>query len=111
MFIKNIKAVDHQAWLKQALGAIPQASRILDVGAGELQNRQHYYGHLNYVLHDFCQYQGGGGTPDAGLQNDGWSTTRVDLVSDNTAIPAQNASFDAIFCSEVWSPSPRPPMR
>ena len=87
MFIKNINEIDRQAWLKQFLTALPQGARILDAGAGELKNRQ-YCGHLDYVSQDFCQYQGGDGAPDEGLQTDGWDTTRIDLVSDITAIPA-----------------------
>ncbi len=35
------------------------------------------------------------------MQSHGWDTTRRDLVSDFTAIPAPNASFVAILCSEV----------
>lgn len=53
MFIKNINEIDRQAWLKQTLTALPKGARLLDVGAGELKNRQ-YCGHLDYVSQDFC---------------------------------------------------------
>ena len=101
MFIKNINEIDRQAWLKQTLTALPQGARILDAGAGELKIRQ-YCGHLDYVSQDFCQYKGGrGGAPDEGLQSHGWDVTRINLVSDITAIPAPDSTFDAILCSEV----------
>ena len=48
---------NRQAWLKQTIEALPKGLRLLDAGAGELKNRK-YFGHLDYVSQDFCQYQG-----------------------------------------------------
>ena len=95
MFIENFNEIDRQVWLKQILTALPQGARILDAGAGELKNRQ-YCGHLDYVSQDFCQYKGGRGSSDEGLQFQSWDTSRIDLVSDISAIPAPGDSLGSL---------------
>lgn len=105
MFSKNINEENRQLWLKKTLAALPKGTRILDAGAGELRNRR-LCDHLVYVSQDFCQYDGRGDAK--GLQTGNWDTSLIDLVCDITSIPEENATFDAILCSEVLEHIPDP---
>ena len=55
--LKRINPLNRQAWLRKTLADLPAGFRILDAGAGELQNLAHCQ-HLEYVSQDFCQYKG-----------------------------------------------------
>lgn len=88
-----------QQWLAKTLATIPSGSRLLDAGAGELQNRK-LCEHLIYVSQDVCEYEGKG--DNQGLHTGVWDTSKIDIVCDIVNIPEPDASYDVILCSEVF---------
>lgn len=94
-----------EAWVVEALKQIPAGRRLLDAGAGEQRFKQ-FCAHLDYVAQDFGQYDGKG--DQTGLHMGSWNQTGLDIVSDITAIPAADESFDAVMCIEVFEHLPTP---
>jgi SAM-dependent methyltransferase len=96
---------NREAWLENALKAIPDGLSILDAGAGELQYKR-FCDHLKYTSQDLGEYDGSGDT--SGLQTSTWDNSQLDIVSDIINIPVKDKSFDAIMCVEVFEHIPRP---
>lgn len=105
MMIGTTNKANRVNWLKKKLHNLPAGWRLLDAGAGELANKK-FCDHLEYVSQDFCQY---GGTGDKkGLQMGTWDTKHIDIISDISNIPEEDAAFNVILCSEVFEHLPDP---
>lgn len=89
---------ERDRWVAAEAAGLPSGSRVLDVGAGPCRYRA-LFSHCEYFSQDFCQHEGYGEGPLADKGT--WRYGRIDYVSDASAIPVADASFDAVICTEV----------
>lgn len=99
----NFNARNRDAWVREMAARLPPGTRVLDVGAGACRYRE-VFAHCQYFAHDFCGYAG----TSAGLMTERWEYGRIDFVSDITAMPVADESFDALLCTEVLEHVPEP---
>ena len=102
--------VDRDKWVIGKLSELHPGLRILDAGCGSQRYRSHC-DHLDYAGQDFGEYSadakkmmGGGDTPNPTAYPYGV----LDYVSDIWDIPAEDATFDAVLCTEVLEHVPYP---
>ncbi|MGL6077675.1 class I SAM-dependent methyltransferase [Methyloversatilis discipulorum] len=79
-------------WVAAQAATLPAGARVLDIGAGSCPYRS-LFAHCDYRTQDFT------GLQDDQLRHGGYG--RIDYVCDAADIPAPEASFDALLCTEV----------
>jgi len=102
--VKDKNSCAREQWVRAKLLELPHDARLLDAGAGE-QPYKKYCGHLLYSSQDFGEYVG---TGSVGLHMGSWDVSAVQIISDIVDIPAADASFEAILCTEVIEHVPDP---
>lgn len=83
-------------FVQEVAARLPAGSRVLDAGAGPCKYRP-LFAHCQYESQDFGQYTGSE-----------LKYGQIDHVSDITAIPVADASFDCVICTEVIEHVPHP---
>ncbi len=86
-------------WISRVAKSVAPDSRVLDVGAGGCPYRE-LFAHCTYDTQDFV-----GLRPDQ-LNQGAYGSMK--FVCDATAIPAPDASYDFILCTEVLEHVPQP---
>lgn len=101
--------LERDDFVRAQLASLPAGSKLLDAGAGSQRYRPSC-GHLQYFAQDFGQYKtdekasftdGVGGA-------EGYQYGKIDYVGDIWRIAEQDATFDAVLCTEVFEHIPYP---
>lgn len=76
--------------------SIPPGAKVLDAGAGTCKYKP-LFAHCEYKAQDFAKYEG-----------KEHKYGELDYIRDIAAIPAPDATFDYVICTEVFEHIPRP---
>ena len=98
--IQNFNQQNRDQWVATKAQTVQAGSAVLDVGAGTCRYRKEF-SHCNYKTHDFKQYEGYQDSKEG-------QYGEIDYVSDITAIPVPDSSYDIVLCTEVLEHVPEP---
>jgi len=101
--IVNFSAYAREEWIAEKAAALPQGSKVLDIGAGECPYRK-WFSHCEYKTQDLAQYRG----TTTSSEVERWNYGQIDYVCDSDKIPVPDGSFDVALCTEVLEHVPRP---
>jgi ubiquinone/menaquinone biosynthesis C-methylase UbiE len=100
--IFSFNTYERDEWVKRQAESISAGSRVLDVGAGPARYRR-LFDHCEYKTQDFKKL-----TPEEAKWAGATDYGDIDYVSDISAIPVPDGSFDVVVCTEVLEHVPEP---